>query len=308
MRYLLTAICLVLTVLLTSSAGADDDTTRDGNRAGRRGEMRQKMLNEFDADGDGELSDDERANAREAMRARRGGKGKAGKGKAGKGKGRGQRGGPGGPGGRPDPAKLFDKYDADGDGQLSRAEFMKLAKEVRPPRPPRGHGKRGGPRPDGPPREGRRNFDRDRPLQNPGDRPGPPPRPEGRRRFNDEEGFDAPRGPQGPGAQGPGARGPGSQGRRGPGSPDPEVVFDRFDEDGDDQLSREEFMRLADHMREMHQRHGHHRQGHHGQGHHRQGRSGHGPRRGPPGDGPPPRPDLESEYGPEMPEIDDDSV
>ncbi len=296
MRYLSTAVCLMLSVLVTSTAWADDDTVANNDdRAGRRGEMRQKMLNEFDADGDGELSDDERANAREAMRARRGGKGKSGKGKAGKGKGRGQRGGPGGQGGRPDPAKLFDKYDANGDGQLSRAEFMKLAKEVRPPRPPRGHGKRGGPRPDGSPREGRRSFDRDRPLQNPGDRPGPPPRPEGHRRFSDDEGFDAPRGPRGP--QGPRPQGPGAQGRRGLGPPDPEMVFDRFDEDGDDQLSREEFMKLADHMREMRQRHG---RGGHG--------PGRGPRRGPPGDRPPRGPDAPSVFGPEMPEIDDDSV
>lgn len=320
MRYFLIPVCLMLSVMFTGSAWADDDTANNEDRAGRRGEMRQKMLEEFDADGDGELSEDERATAREAMRGRRGGKGKAGKGKAGKGKGgkgkagkgkgRGQRGGHGGP---PDPGKLFDKFDANGDGQLSRAEFMKLAAEVRPPRPPRGSGKRDGARRGGPPRDGKprdgkprdgkRNFDRDRPLQNPGDRSGPPPRPEGRRRLNDEDGSEA-RGPRG---RGPGARGPGERGHRGHGPPNPEKVFERFDENSDDQLSREEFMKLADHMREMHERMG-------GRGGERGMRGGHGPRRGgPPGkDGPsgrrrPPRPD--SDAGPELPpEVDDDSV
>jgi len=308
----------MLTVLFTGSAWADDDTANNKDRAGRRGELRQKMLDEFDADGDGELSEDERASAREAMRGRRGAKGKAdrgkaGKGKAGKGKGRGQRGGRGGP---PDPEKLFDKYDANDDGQLSRAEFMKLAAEVRPPRPSRGSGKRdgtrrGGPPRDGPtrdgkPRDGKRSFDRDRPLQNPGDRPGPPLRPEGRRRLNDEEGSAA-RGPRGrgPGARDSGAQGSGARGHRGHGPPNPEKVFERFDEDSDDQLSREEFMKLADHMREMRERHG--------RGGDRCMRGGHGPRRGHPGEeGPserrrPPRPD--SDAGPEFSsEVDDDSV
>ena len=294
MRYLLIPMCLMLTVLLTGSARAGDDAANNEDRAGRRGEMRQKMLAEFDADGDDELSDDERSTAREAMRSRRGGKGKGGKGKANRAKGRrGDRGGP------PNPGKLFDKYDANGDGQLSRAEFMKLAEEVRPPR---GHGKRGGARRDGPPRDGvsrdlsrdgRLSFDRDRPLQNPGDRPGPPPRPEGRRRLNDKEGS-------------------GARGHRHHGPPKPEEVFERFDENSDDQLSREEFMNLADHMREMHERHG--RGGKHGM------RGKHGPHRGPPGEEGrgrsgrrpprpprPPRPES-SDTGPEMPEADDDSV
>ena len=274
MRYLSTAVCLMLSVMVTGAARADDDTfANNDDRAGRRGEMRQKMLEEFDDDGDGELSDDERATAREAMRARRGGKGKGGKAKGGK---KGRR---GSPGGRPDPGKLFDKYDANGDGQLSRAEFMKLAKEVRPPRPPREQGKRGGPGREGPPQGGRRRFESDRPLQNPSDRPGPPPRPEGRRRFDGDEG----------------PRAGGHKGHR-HGPPSPEKVFDRFDEDGDDQLSREEFMNLADHMREMRERMGH---GGHG--------SRRGPRRGPPGDRPPPRPEFDYD-GPEMPEMDDDSV
>ena len=91
LRSLRTAICLALPVLLTSSAWADDEPKNE-DRAGRRAGMRQKMLEEFDADGDGELNDDERTNAREAMRSRRGDRAKGGKAKGGKAKGgKGQR-------------------------------------------------------------------------------------------------------------------------------------------------------------------------------------------------------------------------
>ncbi|NOZ38924.1 MAG: hypothetical protein GXP24_01700 [Planctomycetes bacterium] len=297
------AMCLVVSVLFAGSAWAEDGTASDDDRAGRRGEMRQKMLEEFDADGDGELNEDERATAREAMRSRRGGKGKGNRAKGRKGKGnkaKGQRGPKrGGHGGPPDPGKLFDKFDANGDGQLSRAEFMKLAEEVRPPR---GRGDRDGARRKGPPPKGKRRFDSERPLQNPSDRPGPSPRGEGRRRFHDEED------PRAHGPRGRGPRGSGARGHQGHGPPNPEKVFERFDENGDDQLSREEFMKLAGKMREMHERHG--------RGGERGMRGGHGPRRGPPGEeGPqgrrrPPRPpQLESpDDGPELSEGDNDSA
>jgi len=273
MRYLITSRCLTMSVLVAGSVWAAGDAPKDGDRSDRRAEMRQKMLNEFDADGNGELNEGERANAREKMRARRGGKARGAKGAKGA---RGAKKGRKGRGGRPDPGKMFEKFDANGDGQLSRREFMKLAEAMRAHRQQRGPGKLGDARPGGPPIARRDNFDRDRPLQSPGDRPGPPPRSEGRRRLQGDDGpRDRPRGPKG--------RGPGRQG-----PPDPAKVFERFDENGDDQLSREEFMKLADHMREMRKRHGSGDRG---------DREGRGPRRGPPGeDGPPrgrrPRPSI----------------
>jgi len=135
MRFLLSFLCLVLPMLLCDAARAEDDNASNADRAGRRAKMRQKMLDKFDADGDGQLSDAERATAREAMRGRRGSRaeGAQGKGSRGKDKKKGSKGGPGRrrQGGPPSPAKLFDKYDANGDGQLSRAEFMKLADHMR---------------------------------------------------------------------------------------------------------------------------------------------------------------------------------
>ncbi|MEM8944281.1 MAG: hypothetical protein AAGD11_03785 [Planctomycetota bacterium] len=241
MRYLVTSLCFAMSMSVVSTAAAEDQAPGGDRRA----EMRKKIMAEFDVDGDGELSDDERAKAREEMRSRRGARGQGDNPRGERmrrGRQEGQRGGPGGP---PDPGQLFDRFDADGDGNLSRAEFMKLTEEMRPPRPPRG---RDGAGQDGPPArgEGRRpRFDRDAPLQNPGDEGGRPPRPEGRRRLNDEDGS-ARRGPRERGQRGPGAGGP--EGRR---PPSPEAVFERFDENGDDRLSRDEFMKLADRMRQM---------------------------------------------------------
>lgn len=325
-RNIVTPICLVFTVLLTGIATAAEEAANGRDRNDRRAEMRQKILEEFDADGDGEMSQDERATAREEMRKRRGGQAKGGGAKGDRAKGlKAKRGGAKGnrgaaqggrPGGPPDPGKLFDKFDANGDGQLSRAEFMKLTKEVRANRPQRGRAnsdqgrrdsaRRGRPaRPDGPPEEARRRFATERSLQNPGDRPGPPPRPEGRRRLNDRQAKGA-EGPRGRDRGDRGPRGPGAEGRR---PPNPEAVFERFDENGDDQLSRDEFMKLADRMREMHERMGH--GGEHGDM--RDGRSPRpGSRRGGPGeDGPsrrPRRPRPESDAGPELRATDDNSV
>jgi len=139
MRYLVTPLRLilsglVLSVLIAGAATADDDAAKKGDRNDRRAEMRQKILEEFDADGDGEMNEDERATAREEMRKRRGrqGKGDRAKGERGPkhdGRRDGRRDGRGG--GRPSPDQLFDKFDANDDGQLSRAEFMKLADRMR---------------------------------------------------------------------------------------------------------------------------------------------------------------------------------
>jgi|GEM_PF-1865077 len=297
MRSLTTSLCLMISVCVTA-ARAEDDAPKNEDRASRRAEMRQKMLEEFDADGDGELTDDERTKAREAMRSRRQDKAKGGKAQGGK-AGKGRR----GPGGPPNPAELFDRFDADGDGQLSRAEFMQLHESR--PRPPcrcgegsrgegRGNkGRRGGPRPEGQSPEGRRrrNFDQQGPLQNRGDRSGPPPsrRGEGRRQMRDE---DSPRGFEG----------------RGHRPPRPEEVFERFDGNGDDQLSRAEFMELVEWM---HQIRGHGKQegrmrGTRGRG----GERGAGSRReeGPPRGRRPGRPEMESESSFEIPADDSNSI
>ena len=75
MRYYLANQALVLSALITGSVWAGEDAVgvarNQGGQSGRA-EFRQKMLDEFDADGDGELNEDERATARKEMRGRRG--------------------------------------------------------------------------------------------------------------------------------------------------------------------------------------------------------------------------------------------
>jgi hypothetical protein len=80
-----------------------------GEGNGKRAETRQKVLQKFDKNGNGQLDPDEREAAKEAMQKRR----QQGGGK-----------GPGGQGGR-DPErrqKLLAKFDSDGDGKLSETE------------------------------------------------------------------------------------------------------------------------------------------------------------------------------------------
>lgn len=50
---------------------AEGDKPAKGDKPPRGEDFRQKMLEEFDADGDGELSDDERTKMRESRRERR---------------------------------------------------------------------------------------------------------------------------------------------------------------------------------------------------------------------------------------------
>ncbi|MDZ4656934.1 MAG: EF-hand domain-containing protein [Bythopirellula sp.] len=263
-------LAIGLPVLLASQGWAQEE----GERPRRDGAMREEMIKEFDADGDGKLSDDERQTAREAMRERRGDR-PEGRRRQGQGRGPGGEGRPA----PPDPNLLFDEFDADKDGQLSRDEFMKLTevqRERRGPRPPREG------RPDGPPRgegddrpgppPGDRDFGPRPPLQNQIDGPpGPPPEGE----------FGPPRGPRGPEARGPRPGGPEGRG------PDPNQMFDRFDANGDDQLSRDEFMQMTDRLREMRERFG---QGGPGGRGPRGGEGFGGPRRGGPAGGRPPRP------------------
>lgn len=259
MRYLTSTFCLALSVLVAGTAWAQDEAPAEESSRDRPADMRRRIMEEFDADGDGELSDEERAAAREEMRNRR--RNRAGQdGEAGprgnrqrgermrRGGAEGRRGGPAGP--LPDPSEVFDRFDADGNGSLNRQEFMKLTEEMRPPGPPRGpRGPEAGPDgPAAPPEGRRRRFDRQRPLQNPEDADQPPRRRQGRPRLNDED-AQQPRGPRG---RGQGARGPGGPG----GPPNPDALFDRFDENGDGQLSRAEFTRLAERMQQMRSRAG----------------------------------------------------
>jgi EF hand len=157
-----------------------------------------------------------------------------------------------------DPAmkqKLLDAFDTNNDGTIDRAEARAIGRALRENFDigpgPGGRGQ-GGPPPAGGPAargpEGRRG---------PG---GPPPengaadRGPDNRRGRGQDG-------RGPNARGPAARGPddrGPQGRgRGPGGPDnppppprPERLFNRFDENKDGSLSKDEFMKLSDFMRE----------------------------------------------------------
>ena len=141
----LLSLALALPILLAGQLRAEEEPAREkpgsaeksasssdkpGKRSGRQGDMRKRMMKKFDADGDGELSEDERAELRKFMQERRGMQGKKGtrdgkspqsRRKAGKG-----RRGPRGPGdgiGPPDMDKLFEQFDHDGDGKLDRKEF-----------------------------------------------------------------------------------------------------------------------------------------------------------------------------------------
>ncbi len=99
--------------------GKLSDTEREAAKAAfkeKGGEMHAKILEKFDADKDGKLSDTEREAAKAAMKARTEGAGKAegkGEGKAGELR-----------------QKMLEKFDEDKDGQLNEAERAK-AREAR---------------------------------------------------------------------------------------------------------------------------------------------------------------------------------
>ena len=296
MRAFMLFWAVALPLMLTGVVSAQPEGDKADRPRQRDPEMREKMIKEFDADGDGKLNDEERQTARETMRERRGGP--DGQGQPGRGGPQARRGPGGGPQGPPDPNAMFDRFDANGDGQLSRDEFMKLSQEMRPrrggPGGPGGPRADRGPRPGGPPEGGdlprrRPRPDGEGPSRDRGDGDRPRVREESDRPLqNQVEGQ--PREGRGP-RLGPG----GPEGRPGL---DPNKVFDRFDENGDDQLSREEFMNLTESIRER-----------------MQGRRPGGPRGeggGPPGrdrprgerPGRPPRPDSDSGAEAPAPESD----
>jgi len=105
------ALCFVVSPL-----SAADDATKPRPKPGEArkagdGPRAAEFLKKFDKDGDGKLSDAERA---EAMKSR------------------------GGPGGRPDPARmqeLVKKFDKDGDGKLSETEREAARAEMAKNRP-----------------------------------------------------------------------------------------------------------------------------------------------------------------------------
>jgi Ca2+-binding EF-hand superfamily protein len=72
----------------------------------------QQMLEKYDVDKDGQLSAEEKEVARESMQGQGGGPGKGGPGK----------GGPGGPNHKQFRQQMIERFDADGDGQLSPEE------------------------------------------------------------------------------------------------------------------------------------------------------------------------------------------
>lgn len=263
----------ILTVVATAllmpvAATAQDATDEKPSQAERpsQAESRQRIIEQFDADEDGQLNEEERAKARAERGNQSGRASREGRG------GGGRQGQAGRPQGQPDPMQMFDRFDENNDGQLSREEFTKLTAAMRERRgadaqPDRRRaerdGRQGSPRGRGDrPRSPRRedgDRDRFRPLQN----PGPQPRRDGQRGFrgrDDERGTRDPRG---------------SSGRRFEqlGPPNPERLFNAFDANDDDQLSREEFKQLTAAMRE------------------RMGRGGRqGFQRGPPEEGRPERP------------------
>ncbi|ADB14853.1 putative signal transduction protein with EFhand domain [Pirellula staleyi DSM 6068] len=125
----LASMALVASTSLVSW-GADETPAPKRERPSREAMMKQ-MLEKFDADKDGKLSEEERTKARESMR------------------------GQGGPGGERF-AELMKKFDKDGDGKLSEEERAALRAEMGANRPEGG-------RPEGRPNmeEIIKKFDKD---------------------------------------------------------------------------------------------------------------------------------------------------
>jgi len=126
---------------------------RTAAREAMKKRFREEALKRFDKDGDGELNEEERAAAKEAAKKRRGGRDGAGKdgregGKGGRDRGK----------GRPSfddlpekmKARLIEKFDADGDGELNDEEKAKAREEMKKHRAghKEGRGRKGGDKAD----------------------------------------------------------------------------------------------------------------------------------------------------------------
>ncbi|MBC8355467.1 MAG: hypothetical protein H8E66_26110 [Planctomycetes bacterium] len=95
------AIAIVVTIGLTSFASAEEEGRRPRKGNAGAGNLRDRLLKEFDADGDGKLNGEEQAKARAAAAKIRGNADSAGS---------------------PSKAELMKQFDKDGNGQLSEAE------------------------------------------------------------------------------------------------------------------------------------------------------------------------------------------
>tara|TARA_B100001029_G_C15001533_1_gene418385 strand:- start:115 stop:639 length:525 start_codon:yes stop_codon:yes gene_type:complete len=100
-----------LTILasVTLACGLSGMPEREGGKKGGPPEgrpSREEVMKKFDKDGDGKLSESERAELRKAMANR------------------------GGPGGRRPPPQLMKQFDKDGDGKLSESERAELRKTM----------------------------------------------------------------------------------------------------------------------------------------------------------------------------------
>lgn len=131
--------------LMASTALAQPPEGERGRRRERDPERMKQLIERFDEDGDGELSREERQKARETMRSERGERGGRPGGPGGEAgeRGRGGPGGPGGPGGRrgmAQPGDLFDQIDSDGDGTITKEQFVAFMEQMR-----ERMGQRGGP-------------------------------------------------------------------------------------------------------------------------------------------------------------------
>ena len=84
---------------------ADEGPGPDGKQMRGNRQSRQQMLEKYDSDGDGKLSESERAALPEGLRQK--------------------------PGNRQDRQQMLEKYDSDGDGKLSESERAALPEGLR---------------------------------------------------------------------------------------------------------------------------------------------------------------------------------
>jgi len=102
-----------------------DKSRRGPQNAESREAMKEQILENFDADGDGKLSETERKAAGEAMRSKRGGEGRQGRASFGQDR-------------EAMKAQILEKFDTDGDGKLDETERKAAGEAMRSNRGPRG--------------------------------------------------------------------------------------------------------------------------------------------------------------------------
>jgi hypothetical protein len=144
-KYWILAVCISL---VSSEAWAQGP-----KRSPRDPNQRKQMVEKFDKDGDGKLNKEEKTAAREAMRAHRVGGGQRVKGRrggtGGESQQRGQRGQSSRGGSKnfmADPGAMFDQIDSDGDGNVTKEQFVKFMEKMRAQFGQRGDGSQRGKR------------------------------------------------------------------------------------------------------------------------------------------------------------------